>query len=136
MSKYLDAAGLARLWEKQKATFTEKQISGDSGVARIFNESDGGGAKFEHSDGTESFVGVNNGGQSGLAAQIYADKLVDGKWQGAKLDVYNDGIYYTIGNESVTERKKEENKLVTKGELLNMAIQSMTNDEIDEILNS
>lgn len=93
----------------------EKEVEGANGEAYIFNETDGGGAKFVHKDGSESFVGVNDGGEDGLMAQIYADKLVGGKWQGAKLDVTNDGMYYTVGDKSFTERAVAENELATKG---------------------
>lgn len=95
----------------------DKEINGANGKAIIFNEADGGGAKFEHNDGTESFVGVNDGGEDGLAAQIYADKLVDGKWQGAKLDVTNSGMYYTVGNKSFAERAVAANEIATKGDI-------------------
>lgn len=92
----------------------DKEITGTNGKALIFNEADGGGAKFENNSGVESFVGVNDG-SNGIAAQIYADKLINGKWQGAKLDVTNTGIYYTVGNESAAERDVEKNELATKG---------------------
>lgn len=97
------------------ATKVDREIAGPNGTAIIFNESDGGGAKFEHNDGTESFVGVNDGGQNGLVAQIYADKLIDGKWQGAKLDVTNGGMYYTVGNKSFAQRAIADNEIATKG---------------------
>jgi len=72
----------------------DKEIIGGNGKAEIFNESGGGGAHFIHNDGTESFVGVNDGGESGLMAQIYADKIVDGKWVGSRINVFHNGIYY------------------------------------------
>lgn len=73
----------------------DKDVVGSNGKARIFNEADGGGAKFEHNDGSEAYVGVNDGGKSGLMAQIYADVKKDGKWSGSRINVYNDKIYYT-----------------------------------------
>lgn len=98
--------------------YTETKLVGDNGTALIFNETDGGGAKFEASDGIESFVGVNDGKSvPGLYAQIYADKNVGGKWQGAKIDVTNEGIYYTVGDKSFTERKVADNEIATKGDL-------------------
>lgn len=75
-------------------TKVDKVINGTNGTARIFNEADGGGAKFEHTDGTEAFVGVNDGGESGMMAQIYADKQINGAWVGSRINVYHDGIYY------------------------------------------
>ena len=95
----------------------DRLINGTNGRALIFNETDGGGAKFEHNDGTESYVGVNDGGESGIAAQIYADKLIDGKWQGAKLDIKNTGIYYTVGDKSAAERDVADNELATKKDI-------------------
>ena len=95
----------------------DRLINGTNGRALIFNETDGGGAKFEHNDGTESYVGVNDGGESGIAAQIYADKLIDGKWQGAKLDIKNTGIYYTVGDKSAAERDVAANELATKKDI-------------------
>lgn len=74
------------------------KINGDNGTGMIFNEKDGGGAKFVHSDKSEAYVGVSDGGKSGLMAQIYADvnEGQDGpaKWVGSRINVYNKGIYY------------------------------------------
>lgn len=67
-------------------------LTGANGTAKIFNESDGGGAKFEHSDGTNSFVGVNEGGASGIAAQIYAINKNTSK--GSRINVSADRICY------------------------------------------
>lgn len=111
----IDTEAATRAVEDAKKV--DKEIVSDGNKALIFNEADGGGAKFEHSDGTESFVGVNNGGESGIAAQIYADKLVDGKWQGAKIDVKNTGIYYTVGNKSAAERDVAANEIAVKGDV-------------------
>lgn len=44
------------------------------GTAKIFNEASGGGAMYVADDGTQAFVGVNNGEPNGLMAQIYAGK--------------------------------------------------------------
>lgn len=101
----------------EEAKKVDKEIQGTNGKAIIFNESDGGGAKFEHNDGTESFVGVNDGGENGLVAQIYADKFVDNKWQGAKLDVTNGGMYYTVGSDSFADRAVAANEIAVKGDI-------------------
>lgn len=69
-------------------------VNNDGGKAIIINEPTGGGAKYHHQDGTESFVGVNNGGENGMVAQIYADKNVDGNWVGSRINVYRKGIFY------------------------------------------
>ena len=112
-----DVSAEATARQEADNTKVDKEIQGTNGKAIIFNEADGGGAKFEHTDGTESFVGVNDGGENGLVAQIYADKLVNGKWQGAKIDVTNGGIYYTVGNKSFAERAVAANEIATKGDL-------------------
>lgn len=110
-------------------------VTGTNGTARIFNETDGGGAKFEHNDGSEAFVGVNDGGEEGLMAQIYADKLNDaGKWEGAKIDVTNNGIYYTVGDKSFAERAVPENEIATKGELAAIAASGITSGEVQSMI--
>ena len=106
--------------DEELAKKVNKEIVGTNGKAEIFNEADGGGAKFTHKDGTESFVGVNDGGENGLVAQIYADKLVNGKWQGAKLDVTNGAMYYTVGDKSFAERKAPENEIATVGKVVDV----------------
>lgn len=93
-----------------------KELTSAEGKSLIFNEADGGGAKFENVNGVESFVGVNNGG-NGIVAQIYADKSIDGKWNGAKLDVTNTAMYYTVGDKSAAERDVPDNELATKGDI-------------------
>ena len=127
--KFVQSGGVKTELDKK----TDKEVQGTNGIARIFNEVDGGGAKFEHNDGLESFVGVNDGGENGLAAQIYADKLVDGKWQGAKLDVTNGGMYYTVGSESFENRAVAENEIATKGDITS-AISNTKQVELSPIL--
>ncbi len=101
------------------ANKTDYQVDGTNGKALMFNEADGGGAKFEHNDGTWSFAGVNDGGKNGLAAQVYAVDSQAG-YKGTKLDVTVGGLYYTKGEESgkpVAERDVEANEVATKGNI-------------------
>ena len=70
-------------------------VTGTNGKALIFNEKDGGGAKFEHTDGTWSAVAVNDGGATGIAAQIYA--INNGTKKGTRLNVTTNGMFYTNG---------------------------------------
>ncbi len=66
----------------------------DGSEALIFNESDGGGAKFTTSTGFISFVGVNDG-TDGLYGQIYAlRKNAQDKYEGLRLNVLADKITY------------------------------------------
>ena len=98
-------------------------------TALIFNEYDGGGAKFEHHDGTHSFIGVNNGGQDGLDAQIYAiDKkaaLVSGKAPGTRINVYRDKIFYiSQANQAdgrVDRGVNDDMEIVVKRDIQNLA---------------
>lgn len=102
--------------QQDLSNFVEKVINGPNGKATIFNESDGGGAMFEHTaSGVKSFVGVNDGGEGGIAAQIYAVKKVDGKSVGSRINVTNTGIYYTNGKNSAAFSADDE--IVTKKDL-------------------
>ena len=109
------AAETNRAIEAEK-TKVDREISSDEGRALIFNESDGGGAKFKNNNGIESFVGVHNG-DNGIVAQIYADKMIDGKWNGAKLDVTHSGMYYTVGDQNAAERDVLSNEIATIGKI-------------------
>lgn len=95
--------------------FVEREIQGTNGKVLIFNESDGGGAKFENNDGVNSFVGVNDGGDGQISAQIYAVKKVDGKNVGTRINVTNTGIYYTNGYNSASFSASDE--IATKGDI-------------------
>ena len=70
-------------------------INNADGIARLFNETSGGGAQFDNTKkNTLSFVGVNNG-NDGVFVQIYSkDKKTNA---GARLNVSPAGIYYTNG---------------------------------------
>lgn len=114
---------------------TDRTVTGSNGKALMFNESDGGGAKFENNDGINSFVGVNDAGAGGIDAQIYAiDK--DTK-SGSRIDVSNTGIYYTVGNDSASARMVAENEIAVKGDItqlqaaLNLIIARI--NEIDSV---
>ena len=109
------AAETNRAIEAEK-TKVDREISSDEGRALIFNESVFAGAKFENNNGIESFVGVHNG-DNGIVAQIYADKMIDGKWNGAKLDVTHSGMYYTVGDQNAAERDVLSNEIATIGKI-------------------
>ena len=109
------AAETDRAIEAEK-TKVDREISSDEGKALIFNKSVGGGVKFENNNGIESFVGVHNG-DNGIVAQIYADKMIGGKWNGAKLDVTHSGMYYTVGDKNAAERDVLSNEIATIGKI-------------------
>ena len=92
MSGFVDLSNYAT--KDELATKTTQEIAGTNGTSYVWNENSGGGARFVHNDGTESFVGVNDGGENGMVAQIYADKNVDGNWIGTRVNVYQKGAFY------------------------------------------
>ena len=74
----------------------ERQILSNGNEALIFNESDGGGAKFTNAaKNTVSFVGVNDGSNN-IDVQIYAkDRATN---TGTRINVNKNGAYYTVKN--------------------------------------
>lgn len=127
--------------EKEIATKGDlkyQEIKTDNGTAILFNEKDGGGVKFVRNDGVESFVGVNDGIEiPGLAAQIYADKQNgSGKWEGAKIDVTNEGIYYTVGDKSFTDRAIKDNEIAVRSDLKDFVTKSTVQEIVDETISS
>lgn len=102
----------------------EEIVNDDGGKAIIINEPTGGGAKYHHQDGTESFVGVNNGGENGMVAQIYADKNVDGNWIGSRINVYRKGIFYHNAEDKASDgyvADDPNHEIATKGDVTAVA---------------
>ena len=89
------------------------------GTSKVFNEVSGGGAMYVAQDGTQSFVGVNNGETDGMMAQIYADKQIDGQWVGSRINVYHDHIYYTslADKQAGKANDADECEIATKGDI-------------------
>lgn len=79
----------------------------DGSKALIFNEADGGGAKFEHQDGTWSFAGVNSGGENGLTGQLYTVDHGNGNL-GTRLNMTLNGFYYTKNKNNATFEASDE----------------------------
>lgn len=115
--KQLEDAEFGSALREGLATKPNRNEVGANGTALLFNESDGGGAKFEHSDGTMSFVGVNEGGENGLAGQLYVVKrdAVTEKNVGSRLNMTKNGFYYTHGKDSAAYTADDE--IATKGDL-------------------
>lgn len=95
----------------------------DGSQAIIENEPSGGGAKFHAADGTQSFVGVNDGSLNGLLAQIYADKEVNGKWVGSRINVFHEHIYYTSLADKMAGKENNDAscEIATKGDIDQLA---------------
>ena len=107
---------------------TDREVVNGSNKALIFNESDGGGAKFENADGTHSYVGVNEGGANGIAAQIYAKNISTNI--GTRIDINPNGMYYTVGSASTADRMVAENEIAVKGDFSGY----YTQEEVDALL--
>ena len=117
---WIDAVGTIDLsqtiseLESNIAKKTDREVQGTNGKALIFNETDGGGAKFEHNDGTWSYVGVNDGGKNGITGQIYSVDHSNGNL-GSRLNLTNDGFFYTSGKSNAQFNADDE--LVTKKDI-------------------
>jgi len=106
----------------------DRDMNGANGKALIFNESDGGGAKFEHNDGTWSFAGVNDGGENGIAGQLYVvKKNASNKMEGTRIDMTKGAMYYTVGDASAAERMVADNEIAVKGDV------KAVNDKVDAL---
>lgn len=93
---------------------TVELLQGPNGVARIWNESDGGGVQFQHSDGTWSFVGVNDGGANGITGQIYT---VDNTTNlGTRINLTKDGFFYFKDQASALAYTADD-EIATKGDV-------------------
>lgn len=99
---------------------TDRLIAATNGRSLIFNEGDGGGTKFEHSDGTLSFLGVNDGGAEGITGQLYSVKQEGGKYVGTRMNMTSDGFYYLPKSNSSQYTAKDE--IATKGDIENAAL--------------
>ena len=125
------------------SNFVVKQISTENGNAIIENEPTGGGAKFHHTDGTESFIGVNDGGANGMVAQIYADKNVEGNWIGSRINVYQKGIFYHNAEDKASSgyvADDPNHEIATVGDIPDVSgmqeiIDSMPDEILSEIVN-
>ena len=104
---------------------TVEELNGANGLARIWNESDGGGVQFQNKDGTYSFVGVNDGGKNGVTGQIYSVDKNDSN-KGTRINMTNAGFFYTNGKTSPAYT--EEDEIATKGVVKNAV------DTLDENL--
>lgn len=96
---------------------TVQDLEGPNGLARIWNESDGGGVQFTHNDGTRSFTGVNDGGKDGITGQLYSVDTKNGNL-GTRLNMTNNGFFYTNGKTSATAYTADD-ELATKGDIAN-----------------
>lgn len=102
------------------ANKTTRLVSGTNGQSYIDNDGDGGGIKFEHSDGTWSFIGANDGGDHGITGQLYSVKESNGSYIGTRLNMTNDGFYYLRDSDSSVYTNDDE--LATIGDVRAMSV--------------
>ena len=95
-------------------------LTSDTGTALIFNESDGGGAKYEANNGIWSFVGVNDGTDSGVWGSFYVIRQDNNpEKKGVRFTVFEQGITY-VANGSKEDRDivaHPENEIAVKGDV-------------------
>lgn len=102
----------------------DKELTGNYGKAIIFNEEDGGGAKFESNSGRWSFAGVNDmADANGLGVQLYNIDRNNNN-VGPRINLTADRATYSIQKTEVGE----EYELVVKKD-----IQSLNSDLTDFI---
>ena len=83
-------------------TFYTSITNQDTSVSTVFNESDGGGLKFENKPtNMVSAIAVNNGNATDIAAQIYSKYVSNSGSEvqnyGTRLNINPNAIYYTKG---------------------------------------
>lgn len=97
---------------------TDKELQGANGKALIFNETDGGGAKFESNDGHWSFAGVNDMSDANkIGVQLYNIDRNNGN-VGPRINLTPDRATYSKTKTEVGEAyelviKKDINDLTT-----------------------
>lgn len=116
-----DAISVAQteLDTKLKA-YTLSRLTTDTGKSLVWNETSGGGAKYEANNGIWSFVGVNDGTDSGVWGSFYVihqDNNPEKK--GVRFTVFEQGITY-VANGSKEDRDivaHPENEIAVKGDV-------------------
>ncbi|MBR2247497.1 MAG: right-handed parallel beta-helix repeat-containing protein, partial [Bacilli bacterium] len=104
---------------------------GNGGYSLIFNESDGGGSQISNKAvNVISYVGVSDGGPTGIAAQIYSKYISDAEGQvrneGSRLNINPNGMYYTT--KKTDGKFTAEDELATKKDLPSLDGYATTED--------
>jgi len=108
----------------ETAKKTQRKITSAAGTAEVFNETDGGGAKFTTYDGkVTSFVGVNDPIQSGPISGIAGQLYVVGD-QRTKLNMYDGRFCYVKGDNPVTDEARTQAELVVRSDIKDWALSS------------
>ena len=99
----------------QNGVFTTISTKANGTVAKIWNESDGGGTQIiDGNSGIKAYTGVHEGSDgSNIYAQIYAVNSSNNT--GTRINVNADGAYYTSGKN--TYRFTVDDEIATKGDL-------------------
>lgn len=81
----------------KNGVFTTTNTNSRGSIAKIWNESDGGGTQFtDNSSNIVSFVGVNEGSRDGnIYVQIYSKNKSTNS--GVRVNFNPDGAFYTVG---------------------------------------
>lgn len=125
LSEHQDISGKIDRTELFKnGVFTTTNTNSRGSVAKIWNESDGGGTQFtDNTSGVISFVGVNEGSRDGnIYVQIYSKNKSTNN--GVRLNFNPNGAFYTVGTSKTwtagdeIATKKDLEDLISRIEIL------------------
>ena len=137
VSGFATKTELTTLEESLPDKYCLAYITSDTGTSRIQNEVTGSGPMYTHTDGTRSYVGVNNGGADSIVAQIYA--INDSTKFGTRINIFNKGAYY-IPNMSSSdagyEIDGEQYEIAVKGDLPTVETLALPTDPLETYLAS
>ena len=100
--------------------YTLSRLTTDTGKSLVWNETSGGGVKYEANNGIWSFVGVNDGTDSGVWGSFYVIRQDNNpEKKGVRFTVFEQGITY-VANGSKEDRDivaHPENEIAVKGDV-------------------
>lgn len=110
-------------------------VESGNGKSIIQNESSGGGPKFQHTDGTHCYVGVNDGGADGIGVQAYVKDSSTNV--GTRINIFAKGAYciHNMSNEDEAyQADGDACKIAVMGDL--DSYKTATIEAVDEKLGS
>lgn len=116
--------------------FYTKKDNNDGSYALLWNESDGGGSQYYNKTADIiSYVGTNDGGNDGIAVQLYS-KYKDGvggtKNSGTRININPNGAYYTKGTNTSTNGGSDDNEIAVKADIKSSLTSYATKSYVSE----
>lgn len=116
----------------KNGVFTTTNTNSRGSIAKIWNESDGGGTQFtDNSSNVVSFVGVNEGSRDGdIYVQIYSKNKSNNS--GVRLNFNPNGAFYTVGT---TKTWTNDDEIATVGALRELEERiSLLEDRLEQMI--